>query len=119
MSEDYNPVNVTDMAALGYDRFVANLVAFPQTHFGRFLMLKGFTPSPDKYPDSFTLPLAPKHPDREPVQILIIGSEPGIASVIHRLYLCRFAEVHEWTILLPAPVPGKLMRSLTRYVDLN
>ncbi|HEY9629275.1 MAG TPA: hypothetical protein V6C84_18390 [Coleofasciculaceae cyanobacterium] len=82
-------------------------------------MLKGFIPNPDQCPDRATLPIANWRRDREPVQIIVMGSEQGIETMIHRLYLCRFAEVHEWTILLPAPVPGKLMRSLTRYVDLS
>ncbi|MBI4782562.1 MAG: hypothetical protein HY785_14775 [Oscillatoriophycideae cyanobacterium NC_groundwater_1537_Pr4_S-0.65um_50_18] len=47
------------------------------------------------------------------MQIIVMGFEQEIEAMIHRLYLCRFAEVHEWTILLPAPVP----RKLTRYVD--
>ena len=58
-------------------------------------MLKSFIPNPDQCPESSTLPLVPTRPDREPVQIIIIGSEQGIESVIRRLYLCRFAEVHE------------------------
>ncbi|MFB2980755.1 peptide ABC transporter substrate-binding protein [Microseira sp. BLCC-F43] len=59
---------------------------------------------------------APTEPDREPVLILVIGSAKGIDKIVHALYKCRFAEVKEWSKLLPAFTPGKLMRSLIRHV---
>lgn len=57
--------------------------------------------------------------DREPVQILVIGSDKGITNVVHSLHIHGFAEVSEWSLLLPAPIPKKLMRSLTRYVSIE
>lgn len=59
------------------------------------------------------------NPDREPVLILVIGSEKGIEKIVQALYLCHFAEVREWSRLLPAQTFGKLMRSLIRYVFLD
>ncbi|NJL23227.1 MAG: peptide ABC transporter substrate-binding protein [Leptolyngbyaceae cyanobacterium SM1_3_5] len=59
------------------------------------------------------------NPDREAVQILVIGSDKGITNVVHSLHIHGFAEVQEWSLLLPAPIPGKLMRSLTRYVSIE
>jgi hypothetical protein len=56
---------------------------------------------------------------REAVQILVIGSNQGITRIVHSLHIHRFAEVSEWSLLLPAPIPGKLMRSLTRYVSIE
>jgi hypothetical protein len=56
---------------------------------------------------------------REAVQILVIGSDKGITNVVHSLHIHGFAEVREWSLLLPAPIPGKLMRSLTRYVSIE
>jgi hypothetical protein len=56
------------------------------------------------------------NPDREAVQILVIGSSQSIDIIIRTLHQLRFAEVREWSPLLPAPTPGKLMRSLTRYL---
>lgn len=58
------------------------------------------------------------NPDREAVQILVIGSDKGITNVIHSLHIHGFAEVSEWSLLLPAPIPKKLMRTLTRHVSI-
>lgn len=58
----------------------------------------------------------PTDPDREPVLILVIGSEKGIDKIVRSLHLYRFDEIQEWSRLLPAQTPGKLMRSLLRYV---
>jgi hypothetical protein len=58
-------------------------------------------------------------PDREPVLILVIGSQKGIDKIVSALYLRRFAAVQEWSQILPAPTIGKLMRSLIRYVSLD
>jgi hypothetical protein len=62
---------------------------------------------------------APAEPHREPVLILVIGSAKGIDKIVRALYKCRFAEVDEWSKLLPAFTPGKLMRSLIRHVFLD
>ncbi|NEQ29002.1 MAG: peptide ABC transporter substrate-binding protein [Microcoleus sp. SIO2G3] len=59
------------------------------------------------------------NPDREAVQILVIGSDAGITNVIHSLHIHGFAEVREWSLLLPAPIPKKRMRTLTRYVSIE
>ncbi|MCU0544555.1 MAG: peptide ABC transporter substrate-binding protein [Oscillatoriaceae cyanobacterium Prado104] len=62
---------------------------------------------------------APAEPNREPVLILVIGSQKGIDKIVSALYLRRFAEIQEWSQILPAPNVGKLMRSLIRYVSLD
>lgn len=46
--------------------------------------------------------------DREAVQILVIGSDKGITNVIHSLHIHGFAEVKEWSLPLPAPIPSTL-----------
>jgi len=75
----------------------------------------------NEIPTSPTLQLTPvpAEPDREPVLILVIGSQKGIDKIISALYLRRFAEVKEWSQILPAPTVGKLMRSLIRYVSID
>lgn len=65
------------------------------------------------------LPSLTNNSSREPVLILVISSEKGIEKIIHQLYLHRFADVKEWSRLLPAHIPGRLMRSLLRYVTLD
>jgi hypothetical protein len=53
------------------------------------------------------------------VQILVIGSSQGVSNIIQSLYSHRFAQISEWSILMPAPIPGKLMRMLIRHVPIN
>lgn len=61
----------------------------------------------------------PAEPNREPVLILVIGSQKGIDKIVSALYLRRFAAVQEWSQIVPAQTFGKLMRSLIRYVSLD
>lgn len=58
----------------------------------------------------------PPNPEREPVQIFVIGSSEGVTNIIHSLYSLRFAQVSEWSPFISAPTPGKLMRVLIRYI---
>lgn len=58
----------------------------------------------------------PHNLEREPVQIIVIGSKEGINNVIQTLYTHRFAQISEWSPLLPASIPGKLMRTMIRYI---
>ena len=55
-------------------------------------------------------------PEREAVRILVIGSRQGVTSIIQTLFRVGFAEVHEWSPLLPGPNPGEVMSILTRYL---
>jgi hypothetical protein len=80
--------------------------------------------SKDFLPDSEEIPATPASspsptppaPERESVQILVIGSSEGVTNIVHSLYSHHFAHVSEWSPLMPAPVPGKLMRMLVRNV---
>ncbi len=55
-------------------------------------------------------------PSREPLRILLIGSRKGITQIIQRLHILRFAEVGEWSPILPTGNPGELMSILIRHV---
>ena len=60
-------------------------------------------------------------PDREPVKILIIGSQAAVNTIIYSLHHHQFAETFEWTQFLPAdrpvyPQPGESMRALIKYL---
>ncbi|MGB7442007.1 MAG: hypothetical protein WA919_13125 [Coleofasciculaceae cyanobacterium] len=48
--------------------------------------------------------------------LIVIGSSKGITNIIQTLYRMRFAHINEWSPLMPAPIPGKLMRAITRYI---
>ncbi len=55
-------------------------------------------------------------PQREALRILVIGSRQGVTSTIQTLHRLRFAEVREWSPLMPAAGPGEVMSILTRYL---
>ncbi len=55
-------------------------------------------------------------PDRESLRILVIGSRRGVTVTIQTLHRLRFAEVREWSPLMPTPNPGEVMAILTRYI---
>ncbi|OUL34501.1 hypothetical protein BV372_13955 [Nostoc sp. T09] len=63
-----------------------------------------------------SLPSMQPDPDREPVSFLVIGSRQTVTSTIHTLYKMGFAEISEWSPLLAASEPGKVMKILTRSV---
>lgn len=55
-------------------------------------------------------------PAREPLRVLLIGSRRGVMNTIQTLYRLRFAEVREWSPLLPTANAGEVMSILTRYL---
>jgi len=55
-------------------------------------------------------------PNREVLRILVIGSRRSVVGTIQTLHRLGFAEVGEWSPLLPAPTPGEVMSILTRYL---
>lgn len=57
--------------------------------------------------------------NREPLRVLLIGSRRGVTGTIQTLYRLSFAEVQEWSPLLPAPSSGEVMSILTRYLPVN
>ena len=65
------------------------------------------TPSDSQEPSS----------EREQIRVIVIGSKKGITSTIRTLYSLRFAEISEWSSLLPGPNPGQMMSILTRYIS--
>ncbi|ALF53730.1 hypothetical protein ACX27_14180 [Nostoc piscinale CENA21] len=53
-------------------------------------------------------------PDRESVKVVIYGSKKGVNNTILTLYKLGFAQVNEWSPLLPSSNPGEVMSILTR-----
>lgn len=67
-------------------------------------------------------PIAPPSSNsrrREAVRIIVVGSDPAITNVIFTLFVKEFAEVYEWSDPMPEPNTGKLMRVMTKYVNLD
>ncbi len=54
---------------------------------------------------------------RDAVRLIAIGSRHSVLSVIYALHRLHFAQVGDWSPLLPAPTPGEVMSILTRYVS--
>jgi glycine cleavage system H lipoate-binding protein len=48
------------------------------------------------------------------VKILLCGTLKEVNSVIHQLHVLGFAEVIAWTGPIPSPLPGEVIRVLTR-----
>ncbi len=69
-------------------------------------------------PDLLGMPAEPV-PDREPLRVLLVGSRKGVNNTILTLYRLGFAQVSEWSPLLPAPNPGEVMSILTRYIQVD
>jgi predicted flap endonuclease-1-like 5' DNA nuclease len=63
-------------------------------------------------------PLADNLPDpaddSELLRLIGIGSRKVVTSTIQTLHVLKFAQVGEWSRLLPAPNPGKVMSILTK-----
>lgn len=55
-------------------------------------------------------------PNREPLKHLLIGSVKGVTSTIHRLQLVGYADVGDWSQLLPTANPDEVMSILNRPV---
>ncbi|RCJ20280.1 hypothetical protein A6S26_05680 [Nostoc sp. ATCC 43529] len=59
---------------------------------------------------------SPTAPNREPLKHLLIGSVKGVTSTIHRLQLVGYADVADWSQLLPTANPDEVMSILNRPV---
>ncbi|NEP16791.1 MAG: hypothetical protein F6J97_07780 [Leptolyngbya sp. SIO4C1] len=53
---------------------------------------------------------------REPVRIILVGSNTGINLVINILYRLGFAEPQAWSKAQIDPASGKPMRILTKWI---
>ena len=78
-------------------------------------MFQDSSPNPEETSPASTP--TPPNPEPESGQILVIGSKTAVTSIVHTLCALRFCHISEWSPLLPAPVPGKLMRTLLRKVS--
>ncbi|MBE9040036.1 peptide ABC transporter substrate-binding protein [Oscillatoriales cyanobacterium LEGE 11467] len=55
----------------------------------------------------------------EPVKILVIGSPLGVTNTIHTLHRLGFAQVGEWSPLVPTQNQGEVMSILMRRLRLS
>jgi len=59
--------------------------------------------------------LAPE-PNREPLKHLLIGTARTVTSTIHYLQVIGYADVGDWSPLMPSPNPGEVMSILSRSI---
>ncbi len=55
-------------------------------------------------------------PKREPIKHLLIGSPKAVNSTIHYLQVIGYANVGDWSPLLPTTNPGEVMSILSRQI---
>lgn len=84
-------------------------------------MSEEFIPETDETPNSPASSNASTElsPNRERIKVMVIGSQKGVANTIQSLYSRGFAQINEWSPLLPGPNPGEVMRILTRKLNLQ
>jgi hypothetical protein len=54
-------------------------------------------------------------PEGEKIRLLVIGSVEGVTEVIHTLHSLGYAEVGDWSRIVPIPDEGAFMSILTRH----
>ncbi|MCG6138729.1 MAG: hypothetical protein MET45_29730 [Nostoc sp. LLA-1] len=55
-------------------------------------------------------------PNREPLKHLLIGSSKAVTGTIHYLKVIGYADVDDWSQLLPTGNPGEVMSILIRHI---
>lgn len=60
---------------------------------------------------------AAEQPLKEPIKHLLIGSPKAVTSTIHHLHQLGYAQVGDWSSLLPSPTnPGEVMSILIKQI---
>ena len=70
------------------------------------------TPKPLVLSDELT----EKTPERESLKVVIFGTKTGVNNTILTLYKLGFAQVNEWSPLLPSSNPSEVMSILIRHI---
>lgn len=55
-------------------------------------------------------------PERETIKHTLIGSSKAVMGTIHVLHQLGYAQVSDWSPLLPSPNPGEVMSILVRSI---
>ncbi|MBW4601371.1 MAG: hypothetical protein KME29_17810 [Calothrix sp. FI2-JRJ7] len=62
------------------------------------------------------LPDKASSPSRETVKHLVIGSPKAVKSTIYSLQVLGYAQVSDWSQLIPTANPGEVMSILSRNI---
>ena len=76
---------------------------------------KGFLPDAQNVP-ILSQGSSQTEPNREPLKHLLIGTARTVTSTIHYLQVIGYADVGDWSPLLPSPNPGEVMSILSRSI---
>lgn len=71
---------------------------------------------PRSVPEILKAPIPDAPEGKKAIRLLACGVEEGVDSIVHLLHVLGFASVGEWSHPLPSPVPGEVIRILTRYI---
>ncbi|MCC5665941.1 hypothetical protein LC653_18955 [Nostoc sp. CHAB 5784] len=74
---------------------------------------------PLSVPDLLKAPIPDAPQGKQPVRLIACGATKSVNSIVHHLHVLGFAEVSEWTPLLPSPVSGEVIRILIRYINVS
>lgn len=99
---------------------VGTIVNFPPQL--AYTQALGFVPGvgdtlPSVIPAADSLP--PASDGYELVRVMVFGSHYGVTYTIRWLYRLNFAQVSEWSFLMPAPNPGEVMSIVTKRIPLG
>lgn len=70
-------------------------------------------------PTSNTPPDSPSLPEREIIKHTLIGSSKAITGTIRVLHQLGYADINDWSPLVPSPNPGELMSILIRSISVQ
>ncbi len=67
-----------------------------------------------------TIPSTPASEERETIKYTLIGSSKAVMGTIHVLHQLGYAQVGDWSPLLPSPSnPGEVMSILVRNITVQ
>ena len=64
-------------------------------------------------------PIISQHPEPEKIKHILIGSKEAVISTIETLHQLGYANVRDWTPLLPTSNPGEVTSVLLRSIILQ
>ena len=64
-------------------------------------------------------PIISQHPEPEKIKHILIGSKEAVIATIEVLHQLGYADVRDWTPLLPTSNPGEVTSVLVRSITLQ
>ncbi|MBV6623223.1 MAG: hypothetical protein KI793_09865 [Rivularia sp. (in: Bacteria)] len=64
-------------------------------------------------------PIMSQHPEPEKIKHILIGSKEAVIATIEALNQLGYANIHDWTPLLPTSNPGEVTSVLVRSIKVQ